>query len=227
MSGFRGTPGDVTNVFLNAIGDSGNLMMVSLPYVGSSLAYLRDLDVFDVRKTPSRMGLISEFFRRREDVLRSLHPTHPVLARGPDAPWLVEGHEDCVYGCGPGSPFEKALQLDARVVFFDSLFNTFTFLHWLEHRVKDAVGLPLYFEPPFEVRVVDVHGQERTVAASAYSEEVVRRRRVDVLEAELRKRRLLTRMRIGNTVLRMVRLNDVLSCVDDMTARGQYFYDLS
>ena len=67
-------------VFLDVLGPTGNLLMVSLPYRSSSLQYLSTLKCFDVRKTPSMMGLVSAYFRRRAGVLRSLHPTHPVLA---------------------------------------------------------------------------------------------------------------------------------------------------
>ena len=107
--GFRGTIQDVTDVFIEALGPDGNLLMVSLPYRSSSLLYLSKLKRFDVRKTPSMMGMLSELFRRRAGVLRSLSPTHPMLAFGPKAAWFVAGHHLCQYPCGPGSPFEKQI----------------------------------------------------------------------------------------------------------------------
>ena len=81
--------------------------MPSLPYGGSTYKYLKETRVFDVNRTVSQMGLIPEIFRRQEYVVRSLHPTHPVVAFGALANWFVQGHENCLYGCGPGSPFEK------------------------------------------------------------------------------------------------------------------------
>lgn len=71
--GYRGTIEQLTDVFLAAVGPSGHLLMVSLPYRSSSLQYLQQGRRFDVRRTPSMMGLVSESFRRRVDVLeRSL-----------------------------------------------------------------------------------------------------------------------------------------------------------
>ena len=64
---------------------------------------------------PSRMGILSEMFRRQKDTRRSLNPAHPVLAAGPLASWFVEGHEECAYSCGPGSPFEKLIEKDAKL----------------------------------------------------------------------------------------------------------------
>lgn len=226
-NGFQGTTRGVTDTLLRALGSDGTLMMVSLPYRGSSLDYLQGLDTFDVRKTPSRMGLISEFFRRREGVVRSLHPTHPMVALGPRAEWLVDGHEACPYGCGPGSPFDKAVQVHAKVLFYDAPFKALTFFHWLEDHVRKEVGLPLYAEPPFQVRVVDADGIERTVTAYAYSKEIIRRRRFPVLEAELRKRGIIRTRRVGNTMLHAADLDDIVACVDDMTSKGRFFYDMS
>ena len=49
-------------------------------------------EVFDVRRTPTAMGLLSEMARRQSDAARSLHPTHSVVAVGPLAGELVATH---------------------------------------------------------------------------------------------------------------------------------------
>ena len=63
------------------------------------------------------MGLITEIFRRREGVLRSFHPTHPVLVYGKDSKWLTSEHEKCLNLCGAGSPFDKFRQLKGKILF--------------------------------------------------------------------------------------------------------------
>jgi aminoglycoside 3-N-acetyltransferase len=223
-NGFRGLPGDAIDAMQEAVGESGHLLMVSLPYRSSALAYFRVTDRFDARATPSAMGLLSELFRRRDGVLRSLHPMHPVLARGPKAAWIVGGHERCPYSCGPGSPFDKLLQLDGMVAFFDAPFAAFTFFHFLEHRVCARAGVSLYHETPFRVTVACPDGVERVVDCRVFSEEAMRRRRFPVLEEELRRRRLVRGLRIGNTRLEAVELREVVACVDAMADRGEFFY---
>jgi len=225
--GFRGTIEELTNVFLDAVGPDGNLLMVSLPYRSSSLQYLSNLKLFDVRTTPSMMGLVSEHFRHRPDVLRSLHPTHPMLANGPKADWLIADHESCKYPCGTGSPFEKIAELDGKAVFLNVPFATFTFFHYLEHRVSPGIPLPLYSDQPFQVPVVDRMGARRTVTTSVFSSEAIRRRRFHVLEDELRRRGLIHERRVGNSCIMAVRLRDTIDCVDEMCRDGQYFYDLA
>ncbi len=223
--GFRGTCEEAVDAFLQAVGPQGNLMMVSLPYRSSSLEYLRKGKTFDVRKTPSAMGLVSECFRRRKGVLRSLHPTHPVLAYGARAEWLTEGHECCLYPCGPRTPFEKALRAYGKVAFFNVPFAFLTFFHYLEHQVHGELDFNLYAEPPFDAAVIDRVGERRVVRTYVFSKEAIQRRRFEVLEGALRKRGLIREIRVGASSILLANLRDIVIEVEDMTRRGVYFYE--
>ena len=225
--GFRGSVEQLIDVFIEAVGPEGHLLMVSLPYRTSTLEYLKSSRVFDVRRTPSMMGLVSEMFRRRGDVVRSLHPTHPVLVRGPRAAAFVEAHSQCRWPCGPESPFDRLAAADGKVVFFDVAFANFTFFHHLEHLVGPRLGFPLYTADTFQVPVIDESGVQRTVETYAYSTDALRRRRFEVLEAALRQRGLIERRRIGTTKIEMIRVRDAVRCVLEMADEGRFFYDLS
>lgn len=225
--GFTGSIEDLTRVFLDAVAPDGHLFMVSLPYRTSSLEYLGRLKQFDVRRTPSMMGLVSEYFRRRPDVVRSLHPTHPILVHGPDAEAIVAAHAACLHPCGPDTPFDRLLALDGMVVFFNVEFAVFTFFHYLEHRVSADLPFRLYTDEPSVVPVVDRYGNRGTVTTYVYSREAIRRRRFPVLEAELRRRGAIRSRRIGNGMVEAIRVRDAIECVDEMRRQGRYFYDLS
>jgi aminoglycoside 3-N-acetyltransferase len=223
-SGFRGEPQLIIEALLAVVGASGHVMMVSIPYQGSTYEYLRHVQVFDVRKTPSRMGLLTEIFRRRKDVVRSVHPTHPVLAWGPRAAWLVEGHERSVYPCGPETPFGKLRQLGGKTLFLDVPFNTFTFIHYIEDHLKDRLPLPLYGPDLASVRVLDQAGSERQVATYTFSETAVRARRPNRLRDELRGAGLLRATRVGRSSLLLVSVEDAVTVAERMVAQGRYFH---
>lgn len=225
--GYRGTIESLTDTLIEAIGPDGHLLMVSLPYRSSSLQYLEKLRQFDVRRTPSMMGMVSEYFRRRPEVLRSLHPTHPILVRGPRAEDFIRGHEDCLHPCGPGTPFDRLAQADGLVAFLNVPFGTFTFFHYLEHLVAPGLPFPLYTPHCHEVSVIDRDGLPRTVRTHVYTPETISRRRFEVLENALRARNAIRRVRVGNTVLEAVRVRAAIACVEEMTRRGEYFYDFS
>ena len=222
--GFKGTIEQLTDVFIDALGPRGHLLMVSLPYRSSTLEYLQRLQVFDVRRAPSMMGLVSEYFRRRPGVLRSLHPTHPVLVHGPNAAWYVDGHERALHPCGAESPFAKLAERDGIVAFFNVPFATFTFFHHLEHLVHAQLPFALYTKEVFEVPVIDAQGESRVVKTHAFTRQVIRRRRFEVLEQALRDRGAIASVKVGNTRIEAIRVRDAIACTHDMQARGRLFY---
>jgi aminoglycoside 3-N-acetyltransferase len=222
LSGFTGSPMDVVNVFADLVGQKGNLLMVSIPFRGTAYDYLAQGKPFDVRKTLSMMGLITEMFRRRPGTLRSLHPTHPVLALGKDADWLVAGHEACRYPCGPGSPFEKFHSLGGKILFFDVGFNSITFFHYVEHLLMADLPFPVYDDRLFEAIVVDSAGQKRVVTTQAYSREYPRS--AEKLEAEMLRAVKIRKGRVGNSRLLLVTAADVVACQTAMVKAGNYPY---
>jgi aminoglycoside 3-N-acetyltransferase len=225
--GFQGSPNALIDTFLEVVGTTGNLLMVSLPYMSSTSEYLKSTSVFDVRKTPSRMGLVSETFRRRPGVLRSLHPTHPVLVCGPKAEWIASGHENCPYPTAQGSPFEKLLQLDGKVLFFGVTEFHFTFHHYLEDMVKDDLPFALYEEQPYVVKVIDRLGEIRWVKTYAFTKDAISRRRVHILFDELARRGQMTRTRIGNTRMVLIAIADTVACTKELARKGVYFFEMA
>ena len=225
--GFRGSIDDLINVFLEAVGPTGHLLMVSLPYRTSSLAYLRSGRRFDVRRTPSMMGMVSEMFRRRAGVRRSVHPTHPILVSGPDAERFVAAHPNCRYPCGPGTPFDELVLAGGKLLFFNADFGTITFFHWLEHLVHQHLPFALYTDPPFDVTLIDHDGQPRVVTTHVYTEETIRRRDFPMFERAMVERGGIRSCRVGNSDLLAVDLKDAIDCTLEMLAAGRVFYDLS
>ena len=83
-----GGPAEVIQGFQEALGARGTLLMPALSYA----AVTPEHPLFDVRSTPSCVGVIPETFRRAPGVLRSMHPTHSVSGTGPQAGALLGDH---------------------------------------------------------------------------------------------------------------------------------------
>ena len=227
LLGFKGSPQALIDTFMDVIGPTGNLLMVSIPYMSSTSDYLKGGKTFDVRKTTSKMGLVSETFRRGPHVMRSLNPSHPILACGPQADWIVSGHDSCHYSCGRGSPFEKLLELQGKVLFFGVSEFHFTFHHYLEDMIKDELPFSLYEAQPYTVNVIDIEGKTREVTTYAFTKEAIARRRVDVLFDELTRRGQMTRTQIGNTPMVLLKVSDSVLCTKELARNGVYFYDMA
>jgi aminoglycoside 3-N-acetyltransferase len=224
-SGFKGSPSTFIDTLLAAIGPEGQLLMVSMAYMSSAYDYLRQGKPFDVRKTVSQMGIVSETFRRRPGVLRSLHPSNPVLAFGSKAQWIIEGHEDCRQPCGPGSPFDKMYELQAKVLFHDASIYTLTFFHYLEDMLANRLPFRLFREELMDVTVIDHVGDTRVIQTYVYSDEAIRRRRPEIMTAELDRLGLIRRARVGNSRLILLETSDLVDVVSHMANRGAFFYE--
>ena len=223
-NGFRGDPMDIVNVLVDRVGKNGNLMMVSIPFRGSAYDYLMAKKPFRLNKTMSMMGLLTESFRRKEGVQRSFHPTHPVLVFGKDSRWLVEGHENCLYPCGTGTPFEKFRKMNGKIMFFDVGFGAITFFHYVEDLYKDKIPVPVYHDEIITALAYDKENQPREIRTYAFNKNL--RRSADKLEQEMRRHGLIRKSRIGNSRILLVGAEDVVRCQGSMIDAKNYPYEL-
>ncbi|MBQ1258225.1 MAG: AAC(3) family N-acetyltransferase [Clostridia bacterium] len=89
-------------------------------------------NVFNVRTEPSCVGLLTNVFRMRPGVRRSVHPTHSVAAYGKDADAFVSGEENAHTPCAKGGCWEKLLLRKAQIMFLGCPLTKNTFLHGVE-----------------------------------------------------------------------------------------------
>jgi aminoglycoside 3-N-acetyltransferase len=223
-SGFRGNPGEVVDCLLRAVGTDGNLLMMSMPYRGSSQRYIETNPLFDVVRSPSAVGVISEVFRRRDNVLRSLSPLHPVLACGPLAAWFVADHDKTPWSCGKGSPFDRFLQVGGKFLFFDAPYSSMTFMHFVEDAFREQLPVPLYDATPALVRARDGAGRDLQVRQFFFSQEARQRRYFRPIEEQLTRDGRLKARRVGNTRLLSVSASAVVECASGLVASGRGFY---
>jgi aminoglycoside N3'-acetyltransferase/acyl carrier protein len=212
---FAGTPDQVIACVLNVIGESGTLAMVSMPYGGSTAAYLRRGVPFDVQQTRSAMGVLTEIFRQKPGVVRSVNPAHPILAWGPAAAGLIADHEHTMYSCGKGSPFEKLVQSQAKALLFDVSLRTLTFFHHVKDQFQDTLPVKLYEEMPVESIVIDTSGREKVVKSYVFSRES-RRYRGQYFRQALIEEGVVKTEKIGNTKLIVLQLQQVMEYAQQM-----------
>lgn len=109
------TPFQLINLLKDMMGEGGTLLMPTFPFTGSQYHYVQRQKVFNVNRTPSQVGLVTELFRRSEGVTRSFHPTHPVAAWGRHSKELVAEHH-LGTAFGEKSPVYKMRQYDGLMV---------------------------------------------------------------------------------------------------------------
>lgn len=226
FNGFQGEPADVVRVLKRAVGKNGLLIMPSMPYHNmSSAQWLAQGKPMNVRRSPSMMGLISEVFRRSEGVVRSLSPTHPLLAWGGDANWFIAGHDTCEYPFGADSPFQRLTDRNALILGFDAPFSTFTYTHYVEDTLEEVLPIPLYENSPMKASVTDNNGRTFNTSVKVISSIANKQRREHRLESYLRSKNLLRESKIGNTKLNYINSFQLMYGALELVKSGIHFFD--
>jgi aminoglycoside N3'-acetyltransferase len=160
------TPQRLIGLLQELLGPEGTLLMPTFPFQGSQGEYADKNPRFDVQKTPSRVGILTEVFRQTPGVVRSKHPTHPVGAWGQHAKEIVSTHH-----LGPTfgvtSPLYRLREFDGIVVGLGTRYRyAFTIGHVIEElhprlrqhdfeeRVRKMIIVDGDIEIPYEFRVL-------------------------------------------------------------------------
>lgn len=143
------TPEEFLQEIMAVLGDEGTLLLPGLSY--DVVSYLTPY--FSVNQTPPTVGLLPRTFWRMDDVVRSIHPTHSVLAWGKLAQEITKDHLKDTTPVGPNSPIMKLPEQQGKILFIGDILHTATFMHGVEEEAKVPYGMaaqPIDYEitPP-------------------------------------------------------------------------------
>ncbi|MCL2499549.1 MAG: AAC(3) family N-acetyltransferase [Defluviitaleaceae bacterium] len=147
--------GQIIETLRAALGVSGTLLIPTLSF--SSVP--TDNRVFDIRKTPSDVGAITEYFRKMPGVVRSLHPTHSVAAIGANASEIVKDHEKDNSPVGANSPFRKLRDKQGQILMLGCGLKPNTSMHGVEELTEP----PYAFRHTFDYQCTDAEGVTHTL----------------------------------------------------------------
>lgn len=224
-SGFSGSSVDLINAMKKAIGDEGVLAMLTIPFNNMTAAeYLSKKPVFNIKKTPSRVGLVTEAFRRSAKVVRSLHPTHPFAALGKNAISFIEGHQNCPSPFSVNSPFDKFAQAGGKVILYDTGINTMTFTHYIEDSIQQVFPFPIYETTPYMTTAINGEGLEVQVQTLAISREINKSRRNETLEKILVQSGCLRKIKLGRIEITCVEAKKALETIHNLAKHKSPFH---
>lgn len=106
--------------------------------------YENGKNIFDVNETGSGMGLMTELFRRKPDVKRSVHPSHSICASGPLADQLTRNHHLANTTFGMGTPFFEMTKHRTIILGIGTNYTVTSQVHTAEDIMKDSYPVNLY-----------------------------------------------------------------------------------
>lgn len=122
-----------------------------------------DYPLFDPDTEPACVGILPNLFRKREGVVRSLHPTHSIAAYGIGADDYIKGEEKCTTPCTPGGCWDRLREIHAKILLIGVTHIRNTFIHSVEeiYNVPERLTAePVNFQlrmPDGSVKEVAVH----------------------------------------------------------------------
>jgi aminoglycoside 3-N-acetyltransferase len=224
FEGFQGSLRDAMQVLQDAVGSEGGLLMPTLPFSGNAVEYVKTNAILDVKRTPSRMGFMTEIFRRLPGVSRSLHPTHPVAGWGAKAARLLESHRSARTPCGAGSPFEKLVEADGKLVLLGVSIRTMTFYHYLEEDLEARMPFSPFTTETFTLSVRDERGQTWPVVTRLYDPVVSGERDPELMVPHLKARGFWREQKVGGLNVIVLRCREVRQVVSEMASEGLFCY---
>ena len=140
-------------ILLDSVGKNGTLVFPAWHFTYRAEDYLNKSLVFDVRRSPSVLGLLSELARRHPNAQRSIHPFNSIVAIGNYAAEIVSEHGNSIYPCDEASPYYKITKFDGIIAGIGVDTNFISFVHCPEDVIKKQFPIKTRLDEIFEGKV--------------------------------------------------------------------------
>jgi aminoglycoside 3-N-acetyltransferase len=151
------------------IGPGGTVVFPTYPNRRiSSYEWLKQGNVFDIRRTPSYTGILTEFARRQRKAIRSLHPTKSVCAIGPAAKDLTATHQLSPYPYDVNSPYYKLIAGGGKIIGLGATTNYISFGYCVDDAFKDEFPVRVYTNELFAAPCINYEGEQVVVKTFAH-----------------------------------------------------------
>jgi aminoglycoside 3-N-acetyltransferase len=161
---------------------------------------------WDEMETPSHTGVLSEIFRTRYSEARSIHPTHSVAGRGPNAAMLLSRHHLDIKPVSANSPYGLLRDYETYILLLGVGLESCTAIHLPE----ETINPHLYLLPPETVELYHCRDRHGTV----HEVRTLRHRRLDRdfprFGPPLEARKLLGRGALGDCPYMLVSMRALL-----------------
>ncbi|MBN2483449.1 MAG: AAC(3) family N-acetyltransferase [Candidatus Omnitrophica bacterium] len=166
--------------------------------------YARNNIPFMYEKSPSEVGLFTEYVRKQKGAYRSMHPINSFCAIGKKKHDICKDVSISCYGYN--SVFDRLYQLDAKMMFFGCGMYHMT----LKHHLEQMVALPYVYTKAYFTPVYKNNKPVKLpfLAVVRYLNGRVNNNDCRQFERHLKKKRMLTSVEISKTKILLMRIRD-------------------
>ena len=213
FGGVEGGPQAVVEALLSVLGEEGTLIVPRFNFDFSTYG-----TTWDVRSTPSHMGIISEFVRKDPRSKKVFHPIYPFSIIGKHANELVKHRYKSGYG--KDSIFNQLRVLDAKIIQIDKVYKSTTLIHHVEEMMK--VGYKYYKD--FRGYVIDENGKKYKDTFKLYVRDWEKGYVTDVLPIGkiLEQEGVMKIDKIGDARIWYMKAEDVYRCTENAIKKNPH-----
>ncbi len=200
FGGVEGGPQTVIDALLAVLGEDGTLIMPTFNF-----DFCKGKP-WDVRHTPSHMGILTELVRKDPRSKRVFHPIYSFAIIGKQAEFLTKERYKSSYG--PDSVFAKLRQLDGKIMVVGLSYNdSMTFFH----HVEEMEGVNYRYMKAFTGQVTDEDGNTYEDTFTMLVRDIERgvHTMVDPMGALMEEAGVITVRKIGEAKVSLMKANEV------------------
>lgn len=161
------SPFDILNLLIEVVGEKGTIVFPTYPKL-TSYKFLKSGSIFNIKKTPSYMGILSEIARRHPKAIRSLHPTKSVVAIGKHAEELTKDHFKSVYPYDENSPYFRINNYKGKIIGLGVGTTNLSCVHCVDDVMKEKFPVMPYANEIFDAECIDKEGNNLIVKTYAH-----------------------------------------------------------
>jgi aminoglycoside 3-N-acetyltransferase len=189
--------GGLIDLFKQAVGSDGLIVMPTFTY-----DFCKG-QVYDIEKSRSTVGILTEFFRKTPGVVRTLDPIHSAAVWGKDKEKIAKVGKDTF---GVKSIFDNFHKAKGKIVIFGAPFQSATVVHYIEQ----IYGVPYRFQKVFSGTITDgsKSWKDEYKFNVRYLDKPVN---IDTsrLEKYLTKNKFLKKAKVGNGSIMVIKSSDL------------------
>jgi len=204
--------------FLDVLGAEGTL---AAPSHTLNFVNFRT-EPFDIKQTPSYLGVFPEVLRQHPKAIRSMHPTHASVALGAKAEWLTANH-NIANLLAYESPLHRIYRENGKILLLGVTHKANTMLHLAES--LSGVGyVKLHYNEAWgrAAWYVDANG---TVQTADISEFTGCSSGFPLIEGVLKRNRKLNYGKIGNAQCQLMNAKDLVDlAIEILREQPEFFF---
>lgn len=136
--------GDLLAAHFNALAELIDLSEGNIVVSSATWSLCNTEKIFDIDKTPSEMGALTEYIRKLPGACRSFHPFSSYVAIGKNADYICNNTSR--HSVGPNTPKARLLELDAQYL---SIGFPPYLVTMVIHHIEETMGVPYRYVKEF------------------------------------------------------------------------------